>query len=99
MARRVNSTLLSPGALQACRVESFQSSSMVEQPAVNRRVTGSSPVSGATFGTHGQQRLLNGLSPEGVGINRRVTGSSPVSGATFGTDGQQRLLNGESRTS
>jgi hypothetical protein len=27
----------------------FQSSSMVEQPAVNRRVTGSSPVSGANF--------------------------------------------------
>jgi hypothetical protein len=35
----------------------FQSSSMVEQPAVNRRVAGSSPASGASFSGANRQNL------------------------------------------
>ena len=44
-----NSLTLFEADCNFCVHFEFQSSSMVEQPAVNRRVTGSSPVSGANL--------------------------------------------------
>ena len=47
--RRTRLDLLAGGLAKMSRIFGIQGSSMVEQPAVNRRVAGSSPASGAIF--------------------------------------------------
>ncbi len=55
----------------AVHIDWFLGSSMVEHPAVNRRVAGSSPARGAiVFGASHRQRFLEcQLSKEGVHLN------------------------------
>src|SRR5690349_11543536 len=63
-------------AARQVRFEASQQSpvaQLAEQPAVNRQVTGSSPVGGA--------RSPVAQLAEHSAVNRRVTGSSPVGGA------------------
>src|SRR4029077_12550829 len=59
------------GAFDATRQSSV--AQLAEQPAVNRQVTGSSPVGGA--------RSPVAQLAEQPAVNRQVTGSSPVGGA------------------
>src|SRR5689334_21107248 len=59
------------GAFDATRHSSV--AQLAEQPAVNRQVTGSSPVGGA--------RSSVAQLAEQPAVNRQVTGSSPVGGA------------------
>src|SRR3954452_10596164 len=61
-----------PGGCVRCKDRS-PVAQLAEQPAVNRQVTGSSPVGGA--------RSPVAQLAEQPAVNRQVTGSSPVGGA------------------
>ena len=65
---------------------------MVEQPAVNRRVTGSSPVSGAIFKMFWVYILQNPLGQFYIGRTALATGRFPFHGIIFTYDNVKGIV-------